>query len=228
MAILGKVSDKIFRRTRLPGVQIMMSDSTTHSMPGSGPFKLVLGSTSPFRRQLLERLGVAFETASPEVDESCLPREHPQDLVRRLALAKAQAVAATHPHSLVIGSDQVACVDGSILGKPGTHQRARCQLQRASGKRVSFFTGLCLLNTDSAKFQLVCEPFHVYFRQLRPEQIERYLSREKPYNCAGSFKSEGLGIALFERMEGDDPNALVGLPLIRLISMLAVEGIEIP
>jgi len=177
---------------------------------------------------LLERLGVPFKTASPEVDESPLPRESPQDLVLRLARAKAEAVAVAHNHSLIIGSDQVACIEGRILGKPGTHDRARRQLQQASGKRVSFYTGLCLLNTDSGKCQLACEPFYVHFRQLRSEQIERYLDRERPYNCAGSFKSEGLGIALFERLEGDDPNALIGLPLIRLIHMLEAEGIEIP
>jgi len=204
-----------------------MSERTIHSS-NPGGLRLVLGSTSPFRRQLLERIGVRFETASPEVDESRLPGESPQDLVLRLSRAKAQAVAVDYPHSLIIGSDQVACIDGLILGKPVTHDRARAQLQEASGKRVSFYTGLCLLNTDSGNCQSVCEPFYVHFRHLRPEQIERYLRREQPYNCAGSFKSEGLGIALFERLEGDDPNALIGLPLIRLISMLAAEGIEVP
>lgn len=204
-----------------------MSDRTFHPFNPEKP-RLVLGSTSPFRRQLLEQIGVSFEIASPEIDESRLPGEGPADLVLRLAEAKARAVAASHPHSLVIGSDQVACVEGRILGKPGTHDRARAQLQEASGRRVSFYTGLCLLNTDSGYCQSICEPFHVYFRALGPEQIERYLRRERPYNCAGSFKSEGLGIALFERLEGDDPNALIGLPLIRLISMLAAEGIEIP
>jgi MAF protein len=204
-----------------------MSDRTSRGTNPEG-LRLVLGSTSPFRRQLLERIGVRFETAAPEIDESRLPGESPEDLVLRLAEGKARAVAAAHPHSLIIGSDQVACIEGLILGKPGTHDRARSQLQEASGKRVTFYTGLCLLNTDSDNSQSVCEPFFVYFRQLRPEQIERYLRREKPYNCAGSFKSEGLGIALFERLEGDDPNALIGLPLIRLISMLAVEGIAIP
>jgi MAF protein len=189
---------------------------------------LVLGSASPFRRQLLERIGIAFESASPDIDESRLPGESPDDLVLRLAQEKARAVADAHPHALIIGSDQVACIDGRILGKPGTHDRARSQLLEVSGKRVSFYTGLCLLNTDSGHCQSVCEPFHVHFRRLQPAQIERYLRREKPYNCAGSFKSEGLGIALFDRMEGDDPNALIGLPLIQLISMLAAEGIEIP
>jgi MAF protein len=189
---------------------------------------LVLGSTSPFRRQLLERLDVPFDTAAPEIDETPLPGETPQALVLRLAQAKAKAVAEANPHSLIIGSDQVACIEGRILGKPGDHARARHQLEEASGKRVSFYTGLCLLNTDTGHRQLACEPFHVHFRQLRSEQIERYLNREKPYDCAGSFKSEGLGIALFDRMEGDDPNALIGLPLIRLIAMLGAQGIELP
>ncbi len=169
---------------------------------------LVLGSTSPFRRELLSRLGLPFDTAAPEVDENQLPDEHPA--------------------SLVIGSDQVACLDGRILGKPGNRENARRQLRDASGRRVSFYTGLCLLNTASGRKQLACEPFHVQFRRLSDAQIERYLEREQPYNCAGSFKSEGLGIALFERLEGDDPNALIGLPLIRLVTMLGSEGIELP
>lgn len=220
-------SATICRLANLPEDRMSMSARTPDS---SNParLRLVLGSTSPFRRQLLERLGVGFETASPEIDESRLPGESPEDLVLRLAEAKARAVAAARHHALIIGSDQVACIEGRILGKPGNHDRARLQLQDASGKRVCFYTGLCLLNTDSGRCQLFCEPFHVYFRQLRPEQIERYLSREKPYTCAGSFKSEGLGIALFERLEGDDPNALIGLPLIRLVSMLRAEGIDLP
>ena len=189
---------------------------------------LVLGSTSPFRRELLSRLGLPFDTAAPEVDENQLPDEPPETLVSRLAEAKADAVGAAHPASLVIGSDQVACLDGRILGKPGNRENARRQLRDASGRRVSFYTGLCLLNTASGRKQLACEPFHVQFRRLSDAQIERYLEREQPYNCAGSFKSEGLGIALFERLEGDDPNALIGLPLIRLVTMLGSEGIELP
>jgi MAF protein len=189
---------------------------------------LVLGSTSPFRRELLSRLGLPFDTAAPEVDESQLPDEPPETLVSRLAEAKADAVGDAHPAALVIGSDQVACLDGRILGKPGNRENARCQLRDASGRRVSFYTGLCLLNTASGRKQLACEPFHVQFRRLSDAQIERYLEREQPYNCAGSFKSEGLGITLFERLEGDDPNALIGLPLIRLVTMLGSEGIELP
>jgi MAF protein len=189
---------------------------------------VVLGSTSPFRKELLSRLGIPFSTASPNVDETALEGETPQDLVTRLSLAKAQAVAGDHPESLIIGSDQVACNDGKILGKPGNRENALQQLSEASGKRISFYTGLCLLNAESGRSHVICEPFHVHFRTLEPSQIERYLDAEQPYNCAGSFKSEGLGIALFEKMEGDDPNSLIGLPLIRLISMLKEEGIEIP
>ncbi len=189
---------------------------------------VVLGSTSPFRKELLGRLGIPFTTASPDVDETALDGESPQDLVTRLSLAKAQAVAADHPESLIIGSDQVACNDGKILGKPGNRENALQQLSEASGKRISFYTGLCLLNTESGRSQVICEPFHVHFRALDKSQIERYLDAEQPYNCAGSFKSEGLGIALFERMEGDDPNSLIGLPLIRLVAMLEEEGVSIP
>jgi MAF protein len=190
--------------------------------------KLILGSGSPFRRELLERLGIPFLTESPEIDERALDNESPEELVLRLAEEKARAAGQNHPDSLVIGSDQVACIDGEILGKPGNRENAIAQLERAAGKRVTFYTGLCLLNTASDQEQIACEQFHVHFRHLSREQIERYVDREQPYNCAGSFKSEGLGIALFERLEGDDPNSLIGLPLIRLIDMLAEEGIEMP
>ena len=190
--------------------------------------RLVLASTSPFRQQLLVRLGLPFETADPDIDESPRPGESPQDLVLRLARSKALAVAGAYRDALVIGSDQVACIGDRTLGKPGNRKNALRQLQQASGKRVGFYTGLCLLNAVTRRAQLVCEPFFVHFRELEPDQIERYLDREQPYNCAGSFKSEGLGIALFERLEGDDPNALIGMPLIRLVSMLREEGIAIP
>ncbi len=188
---------------------------------------LVLGSTSPFRRELLNRLGIAFETASPEIDETPVPEETPEALVTRLAKLKAEAVRKSWPNALIIGSDQVATIDGEILGKPGSHERAVEQLSKAAGKRVTFSTGLCLLNSRTGNTQVCCEPFHVYFRQLEQQAIEHYLQREQPYNCAGSFKSEGLGITLFEKMEGDDPNSLIGLPLIRLVDMLANEGWEI-
>lgn len=190
--------------------------------------KLVLGSTSPFRRELLARLAVPFECDKPEVDETAEPCESPEQLVTRLAESKARAVGARHPEALVIGSDQVACIEGEILGKPGGRDAAIDQLSRAAGKVVTFYTGLCLLNASDGRAQVYCEPFRVHFRPLNRDQITRYVDKEQPFNCAGSFKSEGLGISLFERLEGDDPNALIGLPLIRLISMLAREGVAIP
>ena len=187
---------------------------------------LILASTSPFRRELLARLGIPFGTASPGVDESHLPGESPRELVMRLAEAKARAAAADHPDALIIGSDQVACIDDLVLGKPGNRDAALEQLTRASGREVVFYTGLCLHNAASGRSQILCEPFRVRFRNLARAQIEGYLDRERPFNCAGSFKSEGLGIALFERLDGEDPNALIGLPLIRLVTMLAEEGVD--
>ena len=188
---------------------------------------LILASTSPFRRAVLEKLGIPFETASPDVDETPLPGESPAALVERLAIAKAQAIASKRDRGLVIGSDQVAVIDGDILGKPGSHEQAVAQLQRASGKRVTFLTGLALVNAASGHVQSEVVPFHVHFRSLAESMIENYLQREQPYNCAGSFKSEALGIVLFERLEGDDPNTLIGLPLIRLVRMLEVEGFSV-
>ena len=188
---------------------------------------LILASTSPFRRELLERLGLPFETAAPDIDESRLENESAPALVRRLAEAKAHAVAASH-RGLIIGSDQVATTGDCILGKPGTHERAAEQLRRLSGERVIFQTGLCLLNSETGYLQTDMVPFTVRFRILDAQRIERYLRRDKPYDCAGSFKSEGLGITLFEAMEGQDPTALIGLPLIRLTTMLANEGIVLP
>lgn len=189
--------------------------------------RLVLASTSPYRRELLNRLGLAFETAAPEVDESQLTSETPEALVRRLAEAKTRAVAGRYPGAFIIGSDQVAVIDGEILGKPGAHGAALAQLRRLSGHKVTFLTGLCLLNSATGRVQLDMIPFHVVFRTLSDRMIERYLEREQPYNCAGSFKSEGLGIVLFERLEGDDPTALIGLPLIRLSRMLEAEGLSV-
>lgn len=189
---------------------------------------LILGSTSPFRKELLNKLGLSFATDTPDIDETIREGEPPQELVQRLALQKAQVVARRHSNALIIGSDQIACIGYDILGKPGNRERAIAQLTQAAGQRVSFYTGLCLLNSNSGEYQVVCEPFHVHFRKLNQAQIERYLDTEEPYNCAGSFKSEGLGISLFERLEGDDPNALIGLPLIRLIAMLEQEGISVP
>ncbi len=190
--------------------------------------RLVLASTSPFRQSLLARLGLPFDTTSPQIDESRLAGEDPLAMVQRLSSLKARSAASAFPDRLVIGSDQVACVDGRILGKPGNRENAIAQLRYASGKSVTFLTGLCLLNSGTGREQVVCEPFTVHFRDLQAAQIERYIDREQPFGCAGSFKSEGLGIILFSRLEGEDPNALIGLPLIRLVDMLANEGIVLP
>jgi len=190
--------------------------------------KIVLASTSVFRKQLLEKLNIEFETASPDIDESALPGESPQQLVERLSALKAQAVGNAFPDSLIIGSDQVACIDGKILNKPGNFENALKQLQIASGKVVTFYTGLTLFNSSNGATQTICDTYKVHFRTLNDEQITRYLEQEQPYNCAGSFKSEGLGISLFEKLDGDDPNALIGLPLIRLINMLEKENLNIP
>lgn len=189
--------------------------------------QLILASTSPFRRELLARLELPFTVQAPDVDETRQPREDASALVARLAEQKAQAVASQHAAALVIGSDQAAVLDGEIIGKPGDHARAMAQLQRASGQAVTFHTGLCLLDTASGRRQIAVETFRVLFRALTPVMIDRYLRREQPYNCAGSFKSEGLGIALFERLEGDDPTGLIGLPLIRLTRMLEAAGVAV-
>ncbi len=188
---------------------------------------LILASTSPYRRELLSRLGLAFEVANPKTDESPQPGELPEALSLRLAEAKAKAVAGQFPDALIIGSDQVATVDGRIYGKPGNHERAVAQLQELSGKTVNFYTGLCLFNAKTGKADVQGIPTLVTFRQLSLEEIEHYLRREPAYNCAGSAKSEGLGIALLESIHGDDPNALIGLPLIALCSMLKRHGIKV-
>ncbi|WP_300523367.1 nucleoside triphosphate pyrophosphatase [Alcanivorax sp.] len=189
---------------------------------------LLLASSSPFRRQLLDKLGLKFIHQSPDIDESRLAGEAPLELVMRLAREKAEALAGDHPDTLIIGSDQVAVIGDQVLGKPGSREKAIEQLSAASGQRVTFLTGLCLLNTATGRTQVACDPFHVQFRTLRPEQIERYVDAEQPLNCAGSFKSEGLGIVLFKALEGRDPNALVGLPLILLTEFLAAEGMSLP
>lgn len=189
--------------------------------------QLVLASTSPFRKALLERLGQPFSTARPDTDETRRPGETANALVERLSEDKARAVAGQFPEALIIGSDQVAVLGDEILGKPGTHEKAMTQLSATSGNEVLFLTGLCLLNAASRRAQVEVVPFTVKFRSLTARQIDTYLRREQPYNCAGSFKSEGLGIALFEAMKGEDPNALVGLPLIRLITMLNNEGVDV-
>jgi len=191
------------------------------------PQNLILASTSPFRRELLGRLGLPFDVANPQTDESPLPGETPEEIALRLSEAKARAVSEMHPDALIIGSDQVATVDGEIYGKPGTHERAVTQLQALSGKTVNFFTGLCLLNTRTGEIQIRGVPTLVTFRQLSDQEIENYLRREPAYNCAGAAKSESLGIALLSSMRGDDPNALVGLPLIALCDMLRNQGVAV-
>lgn len=191
------------------------------------PPKLILASTSPYRRELLGRLGLPFETANPKTDETALPGEMPEAIALRLSEAKARAVATSFPDALIIGSDQVAVMDGRIFGKPGSHAKAVEQLRALRGRTVNFFTGLCLLNARTGHAQIRGVPTLVTFRNLSDCEIENYLQREQPYNCAGAAKSEGLGIALLSRMEGEDPNALIGLPLIALCDMLRSEGIGI-
>lgn len=189
--------------------------------------RLILASTSPFRRELLARLGLPFSTQAPDADESRQSGEDAPALVARLAELKARVVARHEPAALIIGSDQAAALDGAIIGKPGDHERATMQLRRASGRTVIFYTGLCLLDSASGQCQVTVEPFRVVFRPLTVEMIDRYLRREQPYQCAGGFKSEELGIALFERLEGDDPTSLIGLPLIRLTRMLEAAGVAV-
>ena len=194
--------------------------------------KLILGSTSPFRKELLQRLQIEFSCASPDVDETPIKGETIEQMVMRLSELKADAIATQIKDSgedaLIIGSDQSAVLNGEPLTKPGNFENAVRQLTDASGQRIVFQTGLCLLNTRTGKKQTICEPYTVVFKKLSTQTIERYLKREEPYNCAGSFKSEGLGIALFEKFEGEDPNSLIGLPLIKLVGMLENEGLEIP
>ena len=189
---------------------------------------LLLASSSVYRRELLARLQLPFTCSSPDIDESPLAGESAIELVRRLAQAKAQALAASHPGHLIIGSDQVAVLDGKIIGKPHTFDKAREQLLAASGASVTFLTGLALLNSQSGHCQLDCIPFTVHMRTLDPARVEHYLRAEQPYDCAGSFKAEGLGVSLFQRTEGPDATSLIGLPLIRLIDMLLVEGLQVP
>ena len=189
--------------------------------------KLILASSSPYRRELLERLKIPFEVIAPEVDETPRPGETPAALVERLSIEKARKIAMQKPGSLVIGSDQVAVYNGKIVGKPHSHDRAVQQLREASGRTVVLYTGLALVHADTQRVQCEVIPYRVTFRALTDAQIESYLHKEQPYSCAGSVKSEGLGIALLERFEGDDPNTLIGLPLIRLVRMLENEGIKI-
>lgn len=190
----------------------------------SKPRRLVLASTSAYRKQLLERLGLAFECARPDVDESPLQDEAPDRTADRLARAKARAVERAYPDALIIGSDQVASCDGRRLDKPGTHENAVAQLTWLSGRAARFDTGVSLLDSRTGKIESRVVPCEVHFRTLEPAAIESYLKREQPYDCAGSAKSEGLGIVLISRMETDDPTSLVGLPLIALTSLLTSFG----
>lgn len=188
---------------------------------------IVLGSTSPFRKSILDKLNISFETDKPEVDETPLTNETAEQLVERLAILKAEAVSARWSNALVIGSDQVALFDGEILGKPHTHENAVKQLTSFSGNKVTFLTGLSVIDTQTGKTLSLVEPFEVHFKQLTETDIESYLLAEKPYNCAGSFKSEALGICLFDKLVGEDPNTLIGLPLIKLVEMFKQLGFDV-
>ena len=189
---------------------------------------LILASGSRHRAALLDRLGLGYTVRRPDVDETRHGTEDPRDYVLRLSVDKARAGAARGERELVIGSDQAAVLDTEVLGKPGDHEHAVEQLRRVSGRTVRFLTGICLLNSVTGDHQLDCVEVRAVFRELDDQTIARYLEREPAYDCAGSFKSEALGIALLERMESWDPTALVGLPLIRLVSMLREEGVAVP
>ena len=188
---------------------------------------IILASTSPYRRQLLQRLQVPFSCQCPGTDETPRPAEPPERLAQRLALAKATRVACDRPDALVIGSDQVALINGQVTGKPGSHAAARAQLLASSGCEVKFYTAVALVCINKRHEWFHVEPFSASFRRLTEGQIESYLAREQPYDCAGSFKWEGLGIALFERLEGRDPSSLEGLPLIALTGLLARAGVDV-
>ena len=189
-------------------------------------YQLVLASTSPYRQQLLNKLAVSFVTASPDFDETPLANETPAELVSRLAKGKAESCQVDKP-SLVIGSDQVCVINGEIIGKPLSEEKAIEQLTKQSGQSIQFFTGLALHNSETGQTDIKVDTFTVHFRSLTTKQIANYVEKEQPLFCAGSFKSEGLGIALFERLEGKDPNTLVGLPLIDLIDMLEKQEFEV-
>ncbi|GDY26147.1 Maf-like protein [Agarivorans sp. Toyoura001] len=189
--------------------------------------RLVLASSSPFRKQLLQKIISEFNTFNPDIDETPQPNETAMQLVLRLAEHKALAGKQTFPEHLIIGSDQVCCINGNIVGKPGNHQSAVNQLSQASGQVITFYTGLALYNSTTQQMTSLVDTFDVGFRDLSPELIERYLKAEQPYHCAGSFKSEGSGIVLFKHLRGDDPNSLVGLPLIKLCALLEQQGVKL-
>ena len=200
---------------------------TTPPPPEGAARPLILGSTSRYRRELLKRLNLAFDVASPEVDETPHPGETPRALAQRLALAKARAVAAGAPHAVVIGADQVADLNGLPLGKPGNHERAVAQLRQMRGQTVVFQTAVAVVCLQSGFEQQSLAAVSVKFRDLSDEEIENYLRAEQPYDCAGSAKSEGLGIALLDAIDSDDPTALIGLPLIRTCKMLQAAGVAL-
>lgn len=187
---------------------------------------LVLASTSPSRRTLLDKLSIPFDCAAPQIDETPLHGESAEALVMRLAESKAKSLTSTYPAHWIIGSDQVCVIAGRITGKPYTVNNAIDQLRKASGKCITFYTGLCLFNSHTGVSKTLCEPFHVYFRTLNEGEIRAYIEREMPLNCAGSFMCEGAGILLFERLDGRDPNTLIGLPLIALNMLLREQGIN--
>jgi len=189
---------------------------------------VILASSSPYRRELLARLGIPFQCESPGIDESAQSGETAEHLARRLSENKARIVARRHPEAIVIGSDQVATLNGEILPSAATRAAAEAQLHRLSGRRVRFHTGLCVVNNASQSIQVDCIPYTVRFRRLATEEIGRYLDREQPYRCTACFKSEGLGISLVAEMEGGDATALIGLPLLRLSEMLRSEGFRLP
>lgn len=188
---------------------------------------LILASSSRYRRQLLDKLQLPYIWHSPDIDETPQANESPEQLVKRLARQKALALRDHFSENLIIGSDQVATLEGRILGKPGTHQKAVQQLLLMQGKSVNFITGLALLNSKSGNLQVISDIFSVTFRQLTAAEIDNYLLREQPYDCAGSFKCEGLGIGLFSSMNGSDPNSLIGLPLIQLTNLLQQENVHL-
>ena len=205
----------------------MRTESGSNATDSHPTARLVLTSSSPYRRALLERLGVPFTWQAPEVDERPRPDESPHHLVRRLALTKARALASHFPSSLLIGSDQVAAIDGTLRGKPGSREHAIAQLTAASGRSVRFLTSVCVLDSSYARYELEVVPCEVRFRHLRAAQIAQYIDREQPLDCAGSFRCEGLGIALFEAIDGEDTTALIGLPLIALVGMLTRAGLDV-
>lgn len=186
---------------------------------------LILASSSPYRRELLQKLQIPFNCVSPKIDEQTLAEEKPFQTAARLSQEKARKVAEEYPHALIIGCDQVATLDGVQLGKPLNHKNATKQLQSMRGREVTFYSAVCLFNAKTDNMQVEVVPYQVKFRNLTDTEIDHYLTKDQPYQCAGSAKSEGLGIALIERMIGEDPNALVGLPLIKLISMLSKENV---